>query len=333
MNRYGKLLQSFLSDYLLGECNYSLNTKKSYSTTFYLFSVFMKDILNVNPNKIEIEKITKDVIIQFLNWLETSRGYSISTRNQRLACIKSFFKYVQIREVDLFENCAKILNIKAKKAPDKIITYFQEKEIKIIIDYLNNIKDYKKLLIFCVLYETGTRVSELINITLNDLELSENAKIKIIGKGNKERVVPISLDLVKLIKYYLKEYYIQYDENGYLFYSSYKRKYTRQSINKFISSLVKKLHDAYPSLFTQKYSPHSVRHSKATHLYNNDVPLLYIKNFLGHKSLSATEIYTNPDAKKQREKILNNSKSIKIKEKYNNKQKEDLTNWLKNNMK
>lgn len=333
MNRYGRLVQSFLTDYILSECNYSLNTKKSYSTTFYLFSLFVKEELNINPNKIEIEKITRDIIIQFLNWLETSRGCSISTRNQRLACLKAFFKYVQIRESDLFDNCAKIINIKAKKVPDKIITYFEEKEIKIIINYLNEKKDYKKLLIFSTLYETGVRVSELINITLNDLDLFDPAKIKIFGKGRKERIIPISHELVKIIEYYLKTCYIQYDENAYLFYSSYKRKYTRQSINKMINTLVEELNTLYPNLFNKKYSPHKIRHSKATHLYNNGVPILYIKDFLGHKSLSATEIYTNPDAKKQREEILNNSKTISIEEKYNKKQKNDLTNWLKNNMK
>ena len=89
----------------------------------------------------------------------------------------------------------------------------------------------------------------------------------------------------------------------------------------------------YPLNFQGNYSPHSLRHSKGTHLYNNGTPLLYIKDFLGHSSVTTTEIYATPDSKKQREQILNNAKEIKIKNKYTNKKKDDLDNWLKNNMK
>ena len=165
-NRFSKLVQEFLTSYLIGECNYSMNTKSSYSTTFYLLLEFMNEEKNIKPNKIEIELITKEVIIQFLDWLETNRSVSISTRNQRLACLKSFYKYVQSNEPDLFETCSLILNIKNKKVPNKMISYFTENEIKIMINHLNSIKDLKKLTMICVLYETGSRVSELINIRL-----------------------------------------------------------------------------------------------------------------------------------------------------------------------
>lgn len=133
-NRFSKLVQEFLTSYLIGECNYSINTKSSYATTFYLLLEFMNKEKNIKPNKIEIESITKEVIIQFLNWLETNRNVSIQTRNQRLACIKSFYKYVQINEPDLLESCSQILSIKNKKVPNKMISYFTENEIKIMIN-------------------------------------------------------------------------------------------------------------------------------------------------------------------------------------------------------
>ena len=85
--------------------------------------------------------------------------------------------------------------------------------------------------------------------------------------------------------------------------------------------------------FNGSYSPHSLRHTKTTHIYNNGTPLLYIKEFLGHSTVSSTEIYATPDSKKQREEILRNSESIKTKNKYSNNKKDDLDNWLKNNMK
>ena len=331
-NRFSKLVQEFLTTYIIGECNYSMNTKASYSTTFYLLLEFMDEEKNIRSNKIEIETITKEVIIQFLDWLETNKNVSVQTRNQRLACIKSFYKYVQSNEPDLFDTCFLILSIKNKKVPNKMITYFSEDEIRIMINYLNNSKDLKKLAMICVLYETAARVSEFINIKLNDLNLSDNASIILYGKGNKTRVVPISEELVKLINKYLKEAYINYGED-YLFYSTQKKKYYRNSINKIITNLVNNLKIKYPNYFNGSYSPHSLRHTKATHLYNNGTPLLYIKEFLGHSTVSSTEIYATPDSKKQREEILKNSESIKTKNKYSNNKKNDLDNWLKNNMK
>ena len=213
-----------------------------------------------------------------------------------------------------------------------MISYFSEDEIKIMINYLNNSKDLKKLTMICVLYETGARVSEFINIKLNDLNLSDNASITLYGKGNKTRIVPISQELVKLINKYLKEVYINYGDD-YLFCSNYKKRYERFGINYIIKQLVIKLNEIYPNHFKGNYFPHSFRHTKATHLYNNGTPLLYVKDFLGHSTISSTEIYATPDSKKQREEILKNSETINTKNKYSNNKKDDLDNWLKNNMK
>ncbi len=171
-NKFSELVQSFLTSYLINECNFSTNTVASYSQTIYLFVVFMAEEKKIKANKIEIESITRETIIQFLDWLETERNVSISTRNQRLSCIKSFFKYVQINEMSLFDNCSKILNIKFKKASNKIITYLSENETKMMLDYLNK-NDFKLLTMVCVLYETGARVSEFINIKLDDLHLND----------------------------------------------------------------------------------------------------------------------------------------------------------------
>ncbi len=330
-NRFSKLVQEFLTSYIIGECNYSMNTKASYSTTFYLLLEFMNEDKNIKPNKIEIESITKEIIIQFLDWLETTRNVSISTRNQRLAGLKSFYKYVQINEPDLFNTCSQILSIKNKKVPKKIVSHFTEDEIKIMIDYLNNNEDLKLLTMICVLYETGSRVSEFINIKLSDLDLDDNASITLYGKGNKTRIVPISQELVKLINKYLKEIYINYG-NDYLFYSNQKKHYHRKSINYIINSIVNELHSKYQNYFKGNYHPHSFRHSKGTHLYNNGTPLLYIKEFLGHSHLNTTEIYATPDSSKQRAIITNNAKEIKVKNRYTDSKKESLDKWLKSNM-
>lgn len=327
-NKFSELVQSFLTSYLINECNFSTNTVASYSQTIYLFVVFMAEEKKIKANKIEIESITRETIIQFLDWLETERNVSISTRNQRLSCIKSFFKYVQINEMSLFDNCSKILYIKFKKASNKIITYLSENETKIMLDYLNK-NDFKLLTMVCVLYETGARVSEFINIKLDDLHLNDQgAYIQIYGKGRKVRQIPISEELVRLIKMYLEKFYINCG-NNYLFNSSHRKKYTRFGINYLLKKLINDLRKNYPGYFTLNFHPHVLRHTKASHLYNNGVPLTYIRDFLGHMVLSSTEIYSKPDKNKQREELLKNSKAIGADNKYSKKMKESLEDWLK----
>lgn len=332
MNNFSKLLQSFLTDYIVGECNCSLNTKASYSTTFYLLIQFLFKKYNIKSNEITFDNFNKEIIIEFLDYLETERKNSILTRNQRLASLKSFFKYVQYNEPSLFDLCTKILSIKNKKVPNKMISYFTEEEIKIIINYLNKENNLKYLTLLCVLYETGARVSELINIKISDINLSDTASITLYGKGNKVRIVPISNELVKLLNKYFKNQYFDYGE-GLLFYSKNHKQYSRFGINFIIKSLVNKLKLEHLNYFKGNYHPHSFRHSKATHLYNNGTPLLYIKDFLGHSTIITTEIYATPDSKKQRELILENAQEIKVKTNYSDNKKATLDNWLKNNMK
>ena len=129
-----------------------------------------------------------------------------------------------------------------------------------------------------------------------------------------------------------KNQYVDYGE-GLLLYSKNHKQYSRFGINFIINSLVDKLKLEYPNYFKENYHPHSFRHSKATHLYNNGTPLLYIKDFLGHSTITTTEIYATPDSKKQRELILENAQEIKVKTNYSDNKKETLDNWLKNNMK
>ena len=332
MNKFSKLLQSFLIDYIIGECNCSLNTKSSYSTTFYLLIEFLFKKYKIKSNEITFDNLNKEIIIEFLDYLENDRKNSVSTRNQRLASLKSFFKYVQYNEPSLFDLCTQILSIKNKKVPNKMISYFSEEEIKIIISHLNKENNLKYLTLLCVLYETGARVSELINIKICDINLSDTASITLYGKRNKIRIVPISNELVKLINKYFKNQYVDYRE-GLLLYSKNHKQYSRFGINFIINSLADKLKLEYPNYFKENYHPHSFRHSKATHLYNNGTPLLYIKDFLGHSTITTTEIYASPDSKKQRELILENAQEIKIKTNYSDNKKETLDNWLKNNMK
>lgn len=168
----------------------------------------------------------------------------------------------------------------------------------------------------------------------NDVILEQAMPSIIIrnGKGNKTRVVPISKELVTIIKRYLNKNYTDFGD-GYLFYTKFKKPYTRFGIYDLINRIVLNLKVKYPDKFKGKYHPHSFRHAKATHLYNNGVPLLSIKEFLGHSSVTTTEIYATPDNIKIREQIISGNKELGIDSKYNENEKNDLKEWLNNYVK
>lgn len=335
IDKFSFQLQSFLTTYIINERNYSINTRLSYSSTFCLLIEFLDEKCKIQPNKITFNDVlSKNIILSFLDWCENERNSSISTRNQRLAAIKSFVKYVQRNNPDLIDSCSQILSIQNKKGSSKVISFFTEEEIKLIIDYVVKYKDYKTLVIISVLYETGVRVSELINIMKNDVVLDQAMPSIIIrnGKGNKTRVVPISKELVAIIKRYLDKDYINFGD-GYLFYTKFKKSYTRFGIYDLVDRIVLNLKEMYPENFKGNYHPHSFRHAKATHLYNNGVPLLSIKEFLGHSSITTTEIYATPDNVKIREQIMNGNKDLFIDSKYDDYKKDDLKEWLNNYVK
>ena len=330
-NNFSKLLQSFLTDYIINDCGFSKNTKTSYSTSFLLLIEFLNDKHKIKPDDITFKTLTKEIITDYLGWLEEVRSTSISTRNQRLAAIKSFYKFVQKKEPTLINTCSEILTIKVKKTPKPTISYFTEKEIKILIDHLIFFKNIKYLCMISTLYETGARVSELINLKGKDLNLTDKASVILHGKGNKKRIVPISNELVKLLKIYLNRYPLS--EDDILFKSKNGVSYSDDGINYIIKKSINYLKERNSELFKGSYSAHSLRHSKASHLYNNGTALLYIKDFLGHVSVITTEIYATPDSEIQRKQLLNNSMKIKTENKYNSSEKKGLDNWLKQNRK
>ena len=151
------------------------------------------------------------------------------------------------------------------------------------------------------------------------------------GKGNKTRIIPINDELKNIIEVYLDKSYVDYG-SGYLLYTKFKKTFTRFGIYDFVNRLIIKLQQKYLKLFIGNYHPHLFRHPKATRLYNNGVMLLTIKDFLGHSSITTTEIYAAPDSKHIREQIEKGNVELNITNNYSDDQKSDLLEWLRNNL-
>ena len=327
-NNFSYYVTNYFKNYLSEVKNYSSNTIKSYKDTIIQLITYFEN------NKIDysnIQNIDYDVINNFLLYLEKENNLSISSRNQRLSAIHSLFKYIQKRELSYFDKCSQILSIEYKKTPNAIVSYMSIEEIKILLSIPNikNDNEFRHLMILTLLYETGARVSELINIKLKDINLMNKPYIVLHGKGDKTRSIPISKDVLNMINIYITRFKI-YEQNNYLLGSKYSNKISRFGVQHIIDTYVKKAKEKYPNYFTQKITNHSFRHSRAMHLLESGVNLIYIRDILGHKSITTTEIYakTNPEIK--RKAIEENSQSINAKNKYSNATKNDLLNWLKN---
>lgn len=161
-------LTKYFSEYLPSTLGASNNTIKSYRDTFIHFIEFLELKYNLKPSKISFDNINTIVIENFLNWLEEEKQMATTTRNQRLAAIHSFFKYIQYRELQYFDLCSSILQIKFKKCPKTIVSYFTLNELQFLLNIPNKSskQEYRDLTLMVVLYDTGARVQEIIDLKL-----------------------------------------------------------------------------------------------------------------------------------------------------------------------
>lgn len=299
---FAKYLTGFLNNYLTNERGVSNNTVKSYSYAFILFINYMREIKNVNINKLSFVHITRPVIIEFLNWIQDNRGCSDATRNQRLAAISSFIKYAEyMNPAGLFE-CHQILSIPVKKTERKIMNYLTVNGIKSVLQQpdTGKGKGLRDLALLSLMYESAARVQEIIDLTPSALYLqSKPYRVLLHGKGNKYRPVPLPEKEVQILLLYMTQYGLLSRENAQkpLFPNYQGQKMTRNGVNNILTKYVKMAKVKDESLIPDNLSCHSMRHSKAMQLLESKVELIHIKDFLGHKSVITTEIYArvNPE--------------------------------------
>lgn len=333
VNNFGFYITKFFSEYLPSHLGASINTVKSYRDTFVQFISFFEEKYKIKSTKLSFDDITVPSVEDFLLWLEEEKRVSMATRNQRLAAIHSFFKYIQHREPACFNLCTSILSIEFKKTPSSVVSYLSLDEIKILFSLPNkNIKqEYRDLTMLVILYDTGARVQELIDLKLQQIRLDSKPIVYLQGKGNKTRVVPIGNDTANIIKKYITDNEIT-TPNDNLFKNKQQKPLTRAGVNYVLNKYIEIGRKQKPNFFKKTVSPHCMRHSKAMHLLEAGVNLIYIRDFLGHVSVTTTEVYakTNPELK--RKFLEENSVSLGVTSKYSKQNKEDLLQWLTKNV-
>lgn len=319
----------FFSDYLPHHKNFSKNTISLYRYCFVLFLKFCDEYKNINIDKLTFSEISRNLIFEYLSWLEDTRNCSVATRNQRLVALKSFFKFVQFEAPEFYQICSDIRAIELKKAPKKTFDYLSVEAIKILLKQPDPTETFgmRDLTLLTLMYHSACRVQELIDLHVHNIKFDPTPTLCVTGKGNKTRIVPLNTETIKLLKKYILAYNLQKDD--ILFTNKFNKKFSERGIEYIVDKYVEKAKLSNPEKFCCNIFPHSFRHSKAMHLLEEGVNLIYIKDFLGHVSVSTTEIYAKANPEIRRKEIEKASKSVITKSRFTKNEKSDLIKFLK----
>ncbi len=328
---FARYLTAFFTTYLSAQKNVSKNTVYAYRDTFKLLLNYCRDVKGIAIENISFTVLTAQMITQFLDWLEDKRKCSIPTRNQRLASIRSFFRYVQGEEPAGIYHFQQVIAIPVKKAGKKPVEHLSPEVIKLILQQPDkgSTKGRRDLTLLSALYDTGARVQELIDTKICDLTLDPPAVIQLTGKGNKIRRVPLMKNTVALLQRYLLENGLDkgWDNQYPLFVNNQHNKLTKQGITYILKKYVKMARTQIPGI-PAHISPHVFRHSKATHLLQAGVNLIYIRDFLGHADIKTTEIYAVADTETKRKAIEDACPDFINSELPDWNRNEELLSWL-----
>ena len=270
-------------DYLLLEKNYSQHTVTAYINDIGFLESFLS-------NEFDDDNLLRVNYNQIRSWIVSlsDDGISNSSINRKISSLKSFYKFLlKTKQID----SSPLLKHKALKAPKKIQIPFSEKELDMVLNQITYKEGYEGVrdkLIVDLFYTTGIRRTELINLKINNIDLSNNT-IKVLGKRNKERIIPILTIIEEQVKKYLSERSsiqdVKDDEYFFLLSNGVKLNdsFVYRLINYYFSNVSEKV----------KKSPHILRHTFATHLLNNGADINSVKELLGHSSLASTQVYTH----------------------------------------
>ena len=300
---FATYMESFMKHYLPLQ-NMPQNTYLSYYDTFTILLVFMRDYEGIPAEKLMLKDFNHSRIERFLIYLKDERSNAPSTCNVRLSAIHSFFRYLQYECPVMLPEWQKILGIKFLKAPTRVMNYTSAEGLKLILSLPDQHTDIgrRDLALIALLYDTAARVSEICDFTASSIHFAEPCTVKIIGKGNKARIVPMRVQQLGILKAYMAENkLLEPSANEYpLFPNKHGIKLTRQGVGKILKKYVDIARDQRPDLIPETFSCHCIRHSAAMVMLQADIPLVYIRDFLGHVSSKTTEIYCRADSKMKR---------------------------------
>jgi site-specific recombinase XerD len=323
---------SFLTHYLGAQRNLSPNTIKAYRDVFTLLLRFCRDVRGIAPEKLNLEQIDVTLVEGFLDHLGTERKSSPRTRNHRLAALHAFFRYVQAEEPAHMLQCQKILAIPQQRHARPAVTYLLKDELAEILAQpnLQTAEGRRDAVLLSILYDTGARVQELIDLSVGDVRLDPPAQLRLLGKGRKTRAVPLMESTVQLLRDHIRENRLDSPEHfdRPLFQNARHQRLSRSGIRYILHKYLGRARINCPSL-NRTVSPHTLRHTKGMHLLQSGISLDMIRDFLGHVDVKTTQIYARANLEMKRnalEKITEPSPVPPIPSWQQNK---NLLDWLR----
>ena len=302
-------LTHYLTVFLPGHRGVRTNTILSYRDTFIVFLKFCQEYKGIKIEKLTLDMFNYSLIQEFLTWLEVEKNCSVSTRNQRLTAIRSFFKYLQIESPEHLLLCQSIIAIEGKKRAKPIVSFLSRDGISLLLSQPNSSSwnERRDLVLLEVLYDTGARVTEICDLTVQDIRIEAPATAKLTGKLGKSRYVPLSAPVVDSLNIYLKERKLDsiLSNNRPIFVNRSNQKLTRGGVSYILNKYVLRAQTSDSNHIPNTISPHCLRHSKAMHLLQSGVNLIYIRDFLGHEDVETTQIYAKADTEMKRNALVN----------------------------
>ena len=307
-NSLSNSISKFFSIYLSKQRNVSKNTILSYRDTFKLFFRFLK-LKNVDIDRLTIEHLNKALIEEFLVWLSEERSCSPATINNRLNALCCYVNYIKYDDPLNLMALNQILNIPLKKGQTKNIDHLSVDQIKLLFSVFDTSSkhEFRDYVLIRLMYETGARVQEVVDLKIRDFTDCNKPLIRIFGKGRKYRTLPLDVDLAELLRKYITGY-VNNSDSQHLFQGPQRASITRQGIQYILNKYCLRAH-AIDNNFPKHIHCHMLRHSKAFHMLANDIPLIIIRDFLGHSSVETTQVYARSDTS-LKEKALSKTRGI-----------------------
>lgn len=297
------LLEKFFCEYLINQRSVSPETVFSYRDTFRLLVQFTERDIKKAPAALMLEDWNATRILGFLDNLERERQNSVRSRNCRLTAIRSFMRYVGLQEPTALSEVRRVLAIPLKKTDRPAVDFLLREEVESLLAApdSNTWSGHRDQVMFATLYNTGVRVSEIVSLNVEDFTNATTATLRILGKGRKERVVP----LWKTTKRQIRDWLccIHDDARSPLFPNRHGQRLTRSGVRRRIQTALKTAAKRCPTLRGRRVSPHLFRHTMAMHMLQSGIEITVIALWLGHESTATTHMYVEADMEMKKRAI------------------------------
>jgi integrase/recombinase XerD len=293
----GPLLQAFFMDYMCSQKRASPRTVQSYRDTFCLLLEFLRKTTGRQPTALVMSDIDAPSVLKFLDHIETERHNQVQSRNVRLAAIRSFCRMVALRDPGSVGIATRVLAIPVKRTDKRLVGYLTRPEMDALLaahdlTEWGGRRDHALLL---TLYNTGARVSEMIGLRRHQVQFGIKSFVQFMGKGRKERAVPLWPTTARALKVWFKEMEADQRNGPIAFPNARGRALSRDGVNYLLHECVRRAIANCPSLTDKRISPHVFRHSAAMHLLQAGVDITVIALWLGHESIQTTHGYIEAD--------------------------------------